>query len=221
MEKIKIICLTPVKDESWILDTFLKCASIWSDKIILADQDSKDDTLKIAEKYPKVKIIKNTSKLFEESERWKILIEEARKLPGKKLLVDLDADEIIVPDFRRTDKWKKILGSDPGTLFYFESLHILPDFRHYKIVRPVIPMMFIDNNEKFSGKTIHSPRLPITKELRRIFCKQIKIMHLTLIDPERFKSKIRWYQCWEKINGSLTKSQIYRKYNNFTKSWKK
>ncbi|GAG56902.1 unnamed protein product, partial [marine sediment metagenome] len=51
MKRPKIICLTPVKNEAWILDNFIKCASLWADHIIIADQDSTDDARKIAKKY--------------------------------------------------------------------------------------------------------------------------------------------------------------------------
>ena len=37
---LKIICLTPVKNEGWILERFLKCTSLWADYIIIADQSS-------------------------------------------------------------------------------------------------------------------------------------------------------------------------------------
>ncbi len=47
-EKPLLICLTPIKNEAWILDRFLKCASLWADYIIIADQQSTDSSIEIA-----------------------------------------------------------------------------------------------------------------------------------------------------------------------------
>ena len=55
----KIICLTPVLNEAWILDRFLKCASLWADHIIIADQGSTDGSVEIAKRYEKVIFIDN------------------------------------------------------------------------------------------------------------------------------------------------------------------
>lgn len=41
-EKPIINYLTPVRNEVWILDRFLKAASFWADHIIIADQMSTD-----------------------------------------------------------------------------------------------------------------------------------------------------------------------------------
>jgi len=81
-----IICLTPVKNESWILEKFLKCASLWADHIIVADQNSQDNSREIAAKFPKVHIINNPSQ-FHEGERQALLLREARKIEGPKLLM--------------------------------------------------------------------------------------------------------------------------------------
>ncbi|MFZ0503142.1 MAG: glycosyltransferase family 2 protein, partial [Chthoniobacterales bacterium] len=64
MEKPLVICLTPIKDEAWILERFLKCASTWADHIIIADQQSKDGSKEIARRFPKVTLIENNSESF-------------------------------------------------------------------------------------------------------------------------------------------------------------
>ena len=38
VDKPTVVCLTPVKNEAWILDRFLKCAGLWAEHIIIADQ---------------------------------------------------------------------------------------------------------------------------------------------------------------------------------------
>ena len=34
----KVICVTPVRNEAWIIEPFLRAAELWADHIILADQ---------------------------------------------------------------------------------------------------------------------------------------------------------------------------------------
>ena len=65
-ENFNIICLTPVRNEAWILDKFLQCTSLWADYIILADQMSTDGSREIALKYPKVILVDNNSATFNE-----------------------------------------------------------------------------------------------------------------------------------------------------------
>src|ERR1041384_653068 len=82
-----IICLTPVKNEAWILDRFIQCASVWADHIVIADQGSTDGSREIASKYRKVTLIDNSSPTYNESERQKTLLSAARRFPGPRLLI--------------------------------------------------------------------------------------------------------------------------------------
>ena len=78
MKKPFLICLTPVKNEAWILHAFLKATSLWADYIIIADQMSTDGSREIALSYPKVILIDNDNQEFNEVERQKMLIDKAR-----------------------------------------------------------------------------------------------------------------------------------------------
>ena len=59
MTQPKIICLTPVRNEAWILKAFLSATSLWADIIIIADQMSTDGSREIARQFPKVKLLEN------------------------------------------------------------------------------------------------------------------------------------------------------------------
>jgi hypothetical protein len=109
MEKPLLICLTPIKDEAWILERFLKCASVWADHIIIADQGSKDESKEIACRFPKVTLVENNSKTYNERERQELLIREARKISGPRILMTLDADEFLTADFLTSPEWETIL----------------------------------------------------------------------------------------------------------------
>src|SRR5437660_66806 len=72
-QRATVICVTPVRNEEWILERFLLCASLWADYIIVADQGSDDDTPRIAASHPKVTLIENSSPAYDEAARQKLL----------------------------------------------------------------------------------------------------------------------------------------------------
>ena len=129
----KIICLTPVRNEEWIIEKFLKAASIWADHIILSDQGSTDNTAKIASQFPKVSVIDN-SKLHDLNEReYRLpLYSEARKISGKKMLVLLDADEFLTPNFDDLE-WNTMLNAPIGTRFFSIWYNIQTNLNSYFI----------------------------------------------------------------------------------------
>src|SRR5258706_14339916 len=92
-----VICLTPVKSEAWVLDMFLRCRSLWADHIIISDQQSEDESREIARRYPKVTLLENPTSEYSEVKRQQQLIAAARAIPcpGKRILIALDADEIL------------------------------------------------------------------------------------------------------------------------------
>ena len=123
MERPKIICLTPVKNEAWIIEKFIMCASLWADYIILSDQSSEDGTREIAKKYPKVIIIENLYR--GEYDEWKIrniLIKEARKIKGKNIFIAVDADEVLTPNLFGNLEWEKLFKLPPKISFLLCSL---------------------------------------------------------------------------------------------------
>ncbi len=212
-ERPKIICLTPVKNEAWILERFLRLASLWADHIIIADQMSTDGSREIATQFEKVILIDNASKAFNEPERQKLLIAEARKISGPKLLITLDADECFTPNYASSLEWETMLTAKPGTIFKFQMVHFQPDLRnmrydiHYN-------WGYMDDGANHEGQKIHSTRIPLPKDNPTIALNAIKIIHFQFTDWERMKSKHRWYQCHERIN-FLKKSSIaiYRMYH--------
>jgi hypothetical protein len=212
--KPQIICLTPVKNEAWILDRFLACASVWADRIIVADQGSDDGSPEIARRFPKVHLIENSAKEFNEPERQKALIGAARQFPGPRLLIALDADEFLTASFLQSPEWDMVLRAIPGTILSFQWACVLPDRRSYYIFPTELPLGYMDDGAEHRGLAIHSPRLPVPETSPRISLREIKVMHLSTLDFERFRSKIRWYQCWEFLKGRWQSAlQLYRWYH--------
>lgn len=201
---MKIICLTPVKNEEWILERFLKCASLWADHIIIADQNSTDRSVEIAKSFEKVTLIINDSTKFNEPDRQKMLLDEARKISGEKILIALDADEFLSSNILENSSLTLLRQQPIGTNIYLESLNIHPDFKQYW-TKGFHYFGFVDDGSEHWGKEIDSPRLPINKNAVRLNVKDIKVLHFQYTDIERAKYKQIWYQCLEKtLNSPLT-----------------
>ncbi|MEO0644776.1 MAG: glycosyltransferase family 2 protein [Cyanobacteria bacterium J06650_10] len=212
----KVICITPIKNEAWILERFLKCSSIWADHIIIADQNSTDDSREIARKFPKVILIENNSDDFNEPERQKLLIEEARKIKGDRILIALDADECLTGNFQSSPEWNTVITATPGTVINFQWINLLSDMEHCWIPAEDRAFGFIDDGiSEHIGRAIHSQRVPIPAQAPTLLLKQIKVLHYQYTDWTRMQSKHRWYQMWENINYPGKSSiSIYRRYNH-------
>jgi hypothetical protein len=214
--KVKIICMTPIKNESWILDKFLSAASVWADHIIVADQYSDDDSKEIALKYPKVILIENNCESYDEVGRQRLLIEEARKILGKKLLVALDADEFISANAFSSPDWDKMLNADTGTVFKFKWPFITSSFNKYWAGDTAkMPFAYMDDGAEHIGNNIHSVRVPFPEHAKVIEIYDFVVMHFMYTDWLRMQSKHRWYQCYERCQFP-TKSAItiFRRYNH-------
>ncbi len=212
----KVICITPVKNEAWILDRFLKCASIWADRIIIADQHSTDGSREIVKKFPKTTLIDNDSEEFNEPERQKLLISEARKIEGERILISLDADECLTGNFLSSPEWKTLTTSSPGTVLKFQWINLLSDMQNCWIPKEERVFGFVDDGiSEHVGRTIHSQRVPIPESAKALSLKEVKILHYQYTDWSRMQSKHRWYQMWERINQPQKSSvSIYRRYNH-------
>jgi hypothetical protein len=215
MPNPNIICLTPIKNEAWILDRFLKCASLWADYIIIADQNSNDGSREIARSFKKVILIENPSKEYNEQGRQKILINAARKIEGPRLLIALDADEVLTANSMTSSEWAKILLASKGTVVKFRWINIRPDFQTFWSSNIEFPWGFIDDGSEYVGETIHSYRIPIPNDAPVINLHEIMVLHYQYTDWNRMKSKHRWYQCWERINNpNRHPIDIYRQYHH-------
>jgi len=217
MTRPTIICLTPVKNEAWILDNFLKSASLWADHIIISDQMSTDGSREIAKKYPKVILIDNNQqKDFSEYGLRKPLIDEARKISGKRLLISLDADEIFTPNFE-SKEWIEMQNLPEGAIIKFPWINIYKNFEKFWDYSFSIPVGYMDDGAEFKSGLIHAARLfDPTKTTKVVYeASEIKILHLQYTDWERMKMKQRWYQCFEKINYPHKSSiDIFRQYHH-------
>lgn len=211
----KIICLTPVKNESWILEKFLAATSLWADHIIIADQFSDDDSREIAARFAKVILIKNPSVEFNEPERQKLLIEAARKIEGPRLLITLDADEFFTANYHDSEEWERMVHAKPGTVIRFKMANLKPGLAKCWIPDIYFLWGFMDDGSEHSGNVIHSTRIPMPSNPAMMDMEEIKVLHYQYVDWERMASKHRWYQCWEVLNRPERRAfEIYWQYHH-------
>jgi hypothetical protein len=210
------ICLTPVKNEAWILERFLQCASGWADHIIVADQQSEDETRAIAQRFEKVTLLDNPHPGYDEEARQKLLIDAARRIPadGPRILIALDADEILTANWMTSPEWTRLQTAPPGTVITFQWANVGPNVSGAWLDDDKKPFGFVDDGSPHSGYRIHSPRVPVPSGAPRLTMEEIRVLHYQYANWERMTSKQRWYQCWERLNNpSKRPITIYRQYN--------
>jgi glycosyltransferase involved in cell wall biosynthesis len=213
MEKPTIICLTPARNEAWIIDRFVQCASLWADHIIIADQ-STDNTAEIASRYPKVKIVPNPATGYNEAERQKLILTEARKIPGPRLLITLDADEAFTANFMTSPEWQTLLNIPVGSAVRFQWANLRSDLEHYWLAPWNYAWAFMDDGSEPQWGTLHTTRIPAPLNAPDIIMRDIKVMHFAFTDETRRESKWRWYQCFERIvNPQRSPIDLYRQYH--------
>lgn len=215
--KPKIIVLTPIRNEEWILERFLSVASQFADHIIIADQNSTDRSIKICENFKKVYLVKNNADFYNEDDRQILLIESARKLvSGEKILLALDADEILTADSIDTEDWKKMLDAEKGTVFYFKKYDLFPNSDSYIEYPEYFPLGYRDDGEKHIPSKIHSARLPVKIDATKLYLDQVKIMHYTWTRPDSQLAKLRMYSVLENINKTNNFLKRRKRYNPST-----
>lgn len=210
-----LVCLTPVKDEAWILERFLAAAATWADVIVVADQGSKDCSRDIARAHDKVVLVENRSPAYDEGARQRLLLETARQhVLGPRILIALDADEALSADAQDTEEWPRLLSAAPGTVLRFRWPNLMPPGDTAWFSSSEVPFGFVDDGSEHSGERIHSTRLPSPAGTPALSHDAIVVLHLQYLDWERMKAKQRWYQAWERRNHPEKRPiQLYRQYH--------
>ena len=190
----KVVVVTPVKNEAWILPRFLSVTSQFADHIVIADQESTDESISICQRYPKVTLIHNRSEEYDEAARQRLLIQAARKLvPEDKIILALDADEILAADALTAPGWKSMLAAEPGTVLYFEKpdLYLTTD-ECIRYERPW-PIGYVDDGAEHRPTRIHSIRIPTPESAQKLHVSDVKILHYALARQHAQSSKRRLY----------------------------
>ena len=128
--------------------------------------------------------------------RRRILLNEARKIPGERLIVSIDADEMLSANWSVSPEWELMLNAERGTSFRFDWLELLPGLRKAATFHKLVA--FKDNGAEYIGAVKHESPIPETGG-ETIHLGDIKLLHYILIEPERMFSKHRWNKCFEVV----------------------
>lgn len=219
---IRKICVTPTKNESWIIDRFLAASATWADDVIVADQGSTDGTPEAVLKAPKAHLVRNESPVFDENHRQKLLLNRARQIPGRRILIGLDADEALSANFATSREWAQIGNLEPGTVLRFRWVNILPGFKTAWVLPGFVAQGFVDDGSPHEGSVIHSPRVPCPPGAPTVDLQEIVLLHFQYVLWDRMRAKQRWYQAWEHLKHRANSPlEIFRRYNHMHGSWSK
>lgn len=202
MKKILII---PVKNEEWILEFTLTCASKFFDHIIIADENSTDDTPNICAKFPKVVYFKNEAKKYDEGNRRQILLDAARQFEGNNFIAHLAADEIFSANLLEEDVFNEMIkNATPGTSFSFQWVQLWRSEKFYRNDKGSVwsdfdrPFAFIDDRKvNFGPGFAHLSIIPESLVLSAISVPHVKVLHYQFMDFERMLRKQRWARLLE------------------------
>lgn len=212
---MKIITLVPVKNEAWILPYSLKNFSSFSDYVIVADQNSTDETLAICETFEKVRVIKNPYIAHTNQIRW-LLLDEARKIEGNNLIIYLDADELLSPcainDIMKRYRYKSVACG-----FSAQWIQLVNSYDEYRIdgvwKNSNKQFAFIDDREIDYDRRVvtndHSNRIPPITE---IITMASPILHLQYLARKRSEIKQVFYMCAELLQG-ISPRRINNRYS--------
>lgn len=210
-----IICLTPVRNEAWTLRRMLRCAELWADHIIVADQGSTDGTREIAREFEKVTLVENPGAGYDEGQRHRVILEAARSIEGPRVIVAVDADEALSANVVRSDDWQRAMLSPPGTILTADWINYLPGLTRAWIPRRAVPIGLVDDARPHNAGRLHVERIVVREDDPKLSLDPVKLLHFQHVNWNRMKSKQRRYQCLELVARDSRKRpvQIYRQYH--------
>lgn len=224
MNKPKLIVITPVRNEAWVLEAFLTHCSSWADHIIIADQHSTDGSREIAARFPKVILIDNPDEEMHQANVRLLLFKEVDKIKGKKIVWAMDADEFLSEGFLHTKGWETILNSQPDSIFCFRWQNLIHDFCHEDStpLKPAEWACYFNPETCISElyaqaekKAIHEARVPCTKNAHYITIDDIQFVHLARINITRTRNKNDFYQVstLNKLSQNISAVSLFRTYH--------
>lgn len=218
---MKIIALLPVKNEAWVLPSYLSSISKIADKIIALDDSSTDDSKRILDEAGATVLLYDSSKeeIVNMGKRRQTLLEAGRKAGGTHFIW-LDADETFSSSFVEQAR-KEILQLTPGQKLSLRWVHAWKDTTHYindsQSAFGYIWKDFIvcdDSSQSFEEKFLSEARTPGSHDLLREIPEATGIViHWQFSNWEAVQMKQALYRCTELVEGTRSARRINNTYS--------
>jgi len=199
----RLVVVTPVRDEAWILDRFLAVTSRFADRIVVADQQSTDASRDICRRYPKVKLFENPSAEYDEASRQLLLLDAARaEVPMPRIILALDADEVLAADAPGSAGWTRLRELPPGTVIALERVELVGATAWCLRQSRCSVLGYVDDGAPHLPRPIHSRRIPYPEGAPLAELPDVQVLHYAWLRPSAVAAKARWYSALENCLGT-------------------
>jgi hypothetical protein len=222
----KIFVVIPTRNDAWILSRVLATTSLWADRIIVADENSWDETSNICRQFSKVQLITFEPKEFNESNRRQVLLQAVRQWDGQNLIFGLDADEIMTGEILQPSVMNEFVNQmKPGMSAQFQWIMLWGNCRQYRYdptpewsANYKYFAYWDDRQLKFDNVRMHSSRVPESSLSDSITFNKFRVLHFAFAEWQRMLAKHVYYLALERAMGSPKHAySLNRKYRWFYK----
>lgn len=207
-----IIVISQIKNEERSLPRFLQTCETFADKIILLDQSSADRSVEIAKSFPKVSVFNNPDSHLNEANTIARMYELARAaISGPKVILRLDADEVLAANATQSAEWNTIRKATPGTIIAFRRVEIFSFSECY--AGGHIDRGYVDDGRSFKVQKLHASSTPIAAGLPVLSCNRIFILHYSGLRRKLGEAKMRYYCMLDNVYGTrhlFERRRLYR-----------
>lgn len=201
---MRVIAAVPARNEAWVLPTTLASLHESFDVIIVADQQSTDDTAEICARFSKVVRVENPADNLDDGTQHQILLDTARSYDGDNIVFALDADEMLSGSILEPNVMDSITHSlKPGCSAVLEWITLWKSIKQHRqddATRNWIQFAYRDDRKlQFRKGRLHQYRVPPIPRDNRTRFDQPKVLHFGYAFWERLLTKQRWYRMLERV----------------------
>ncbi len=206
---MKIITVTPVKNDAWCIEKTIQHLRLWADEIIVADESSDDGSEEIYKRfsqYPNVHIIRNRPKFnFDTPDMRNYMLSLARQFSGNNLIFEIHADEIMSAEILRPEIKQRLLEAVQPRCAIMMPWTTL--WKHPRLCRDDKSVWsrtrgwfgyYDDRAVNFAGPVFHGPRAPEKYLANRIDIDYLQVLHYQFVNLGYERSKQALYQIYER-----------------------
>lgn len=208
----KIVGLVQIRNESVLIEQCLHALSLYTDGIVVLDDASSDDTVKIcqsvAEKYHIEKIIQNQTSAWEnrtESDNRQKLLDAGRAIGGTHFII-LDADEMMSAQCAKNNYLRSLIVQlNPGDRLQLNIVHFWDSIERYRIYfnEKMKYFIFCDDSCCFyESKFLHVDRVPLNLSggaNLEFNDNRYALLHFGYINWHNVLIRQAWYKCLERV----------------------